>query len=89
MKWSKRTAQGFSPGFGMQNKRALKVARDVSATGGTNTPLSEHNPRSPLSGRFNTLPDPGLKPWAVLLSHFMAESSSACCSHAKLLAINA
>jgi hypothetical protein len=34
MKLSDRTAQGFSPGFGMQNQRALKAAPDVMRIAG-------------------------------------------------------
>src|SRR5215470_13996003 len=42
-----------------------KVAPDVSAVGGVNTSFTEHTRRSPLSGRFDALPNPGLKPWAI------------------------
>jgi hypothetical protein len=50
-----------------------KVAPDVRAIGGLNTPLAEHAPRSPLSGRLTVSPNPGLKPWAVLSDHFMVK----------------
>ena len=49
---------------------ALKVAPDVRRTGGLNTLFPKHIRRSPLSGRFNASPDPGLKPWAVLDTPF-------------------
>ena len=47
-----------------------KVAPDVGAIGGIHTTFPEHASRSPLSGRFPALPDPGLKPWAVLFTPF-------------------
>jgi hypothetical protein len=89
MKWFNRTAE-VSAGFcreaavdyspGLQpwvreiQTRALKVAPDVCETGGVNTQFPEPTPRSPLSGRFNAPTTPGLKPWAILLDHFMVKN---------------
>jgi hypothetical protein len=68
----------YSPGLQPWVSRlpigALKVAPDVSATDGINTLRPEQPPRSPLSGRFNCPPDPGLKPWAMLYSRSAAKS---------------
>jgi hypothetical protein len=83
MKWFERIAQdsvGFCSGVAIDNSpglqpwvrqietRALKVAPDVSANGGINTPSPEHAPRSPLSGRFDHLPNPGLKLFCATIS---------------------
>jgi len=35
-----------------------------------------HGVRPPLSGRFDGLPHPGLKPWAILSNHFMVQDLS-------------
>ncbi|HYZ71757.1 MAG TPA: hypothetical protein VE641_01680 [Chthoniobacterales bacterium] len=85
MKWFKRTAResvgfcrgaaidyspGLQPWVSQTETRALKVAPDVSVTGGVNTPCPEHTRRSPLSGRFIASPHPALKPWAILYNRF-------------------
>jgi hypothetical protein len=85
MKWFNRTAQvsggfcreaardhspGLQPWVRQIETRALKVAPDVRAIGGINPPFPERTRRSPLSGRFNVSPNPGLKPWAVLSGPF-------------------
>jgi hypothetical protein len=66
MKWFKRIAResvgccrgaaidhspGLQPWVRQIERSALKVAPDVRAIGGLNTPFAEHTPRSPLSGR--------------------------------------
>jgi hypothetical protein len=51
-------------------RSASRVAPDVCAIGGINPPFPERTRRSPLSGRFNVSPNPGLKPWAVLSGPF-------------------
>jgi hypothetical protein len=65
---------GLQPWVSPIETRALKMAPDVGAIGGVNAPFPEHSPRSPLSGRFRPLPNPGLKPWAILSGQFMAKS---------------
>jgi hypothetical protein len=61
---------GLQPWVRQIEKRALKVAPDVRETGATNRPSVERTRRSPLSGRSNALPNPGLKPWAILYNRF-------------------
>jgi hypothetical protein len=68
-KGQKIIAQGFNPGLLVAKRCALKVAPDVSATREINTPWVEHNSRPPLSGRSDFLPNPGLKPWAMIFCH--------------------
>jgi hypothetical protein len=65
---------GLQPWVGGLPSGALKVAPDVSATHGINTSLPEQPPRSPLSGRFDYWPDPGLKPWAMFYGRSAAKS---------------
>jgi hypothetical protein len=51
-----------------------KMAPDVRESGGINALFLEHTCRSPLSGRSNASPNPGLKPWAILSDHFMVKN---------------
>ena len=92
MKWFNRTTQvsvgfcreaatdhspGLQPWVRQIQTRALKVAPDVGAIGGINTTFPEHAPRSPLSGRFHSLPSPGLKPWAIMYNRFAVNPTGA------------
>ena len=61
---------GLQPWVASLKSGALKVAPEVIATGGISALSPEHIHRSPLSGRFNCLPDPGLKPWANFCHRF-------------------
>jgi hypothetical protein len=70
----KENSPGLQPWVRSSQSHALKVASDVSATDKINTLYSEQTSRSPLSGRSDCLPDPGLKPWAVICSPFGRES---------------
>ena len=72
----KHYSPGLQPWVSRLGNGALKVAPDVSATGGINTLCAEQTLRSPLSGRSNFLPYPGLKPWAILLDHFIVRAVS-------------
>jgi hypothetical protein len=74
-KGQKIIAQGFSPGLVVTKRCALKVAPDVGTTGEINAPRLEQSSRPPLSGRTNFLPNPGLKPWAMVFRPFGAEST--------------
>ena len=65
---------GLQPWVGSLVSRALKVAPEVSATGGIERLRREPISRPPLSGRFQCLLNPGLKPWAMVLSRFAAKS---------------
>ena len=65
---------GLQPWVSRSSSGALKVAPDVSATDGINTSRPGQPPRSPLSGRFDCSPDPGLKPLAMVYSRFAARS---------------
>ena len=67
---------GLQPWVSRLPSGALK-ALDVSATDGINTSRPEQPARSPLSGRFDCSPDPGLKPWAMLYSRSAAKSAKA------------
>ena len=89
MKWSDRTAQGFSAGLGRALNRPESGGRKgafvdwrVSSTG-----------RAIIGCHFQgipfCIPNLRLKPWAVLSSHFMAKSSIERCCHARLSATNA
>ncbi|HYZ71991.1 MAG TPA: hypothetical protein VE641_02870 [Chthoniobacterales bacterium] len=73
MKWLERTAQGFNPGL------ASLVECPESGIRGSERPvesmreLRKHTGRTPLSGRILLHGYPGLKPWAILLGHFVAK----------------
>jgi hypothetical protein len=78
MKWPKRTAQGFSPGFAAK-AFDLKVSTEVRYPGlqadyiaHLNDSISvKLNPnRSPFQGVRSKNPYPGLKPWAMVLARF-------------------
>jgi hypothetical protein len=87
-RWHNRIAQGFfSPGYDNEFGCALKARpnkipsvpvasvtiQDLSAICGEVTHAAYESPfRSPLQGESLSKPDPGLKPWAILLCHFVA-----------------
>ena len=52
-----------------------KLAPDVRALGGINTPPPEHTLRSPLSGRIDASPNPGLNPWAVFCNRLAVKAA--------------
>ena len=76
-------AQGFSPGRGFKSSPPCKDDRFVIVLQAETTrPLTTYvgrplcpkrTPGSPLSGRLNYLPNPGLKPWAMFCSRFAAK----------------
>ena len=78
MKWLERTAQGFSPGE-TANGAALKgrpngVQLFYSHSWPVKCPPARAAPKTAaLTGRLLCGRYPGLKPWAVLLNHFMVE----------------
>jgi hypothetical protein len=84
MKWSHRIAQGFSPGW-TSPKTALKVATEWGRLFQHDHPKLSHRSTHPaliqhhtfgrhFQGDFGVLPHPGLKPWAILLDHFMVKN---------------
>jgi hypothetical protein len=102
MKWHNRTAQGFSPGDDNEFGCALKgrpnkipsvpvwsvTIQDLGAVCGEVTHAAYEQPfRSPIQGESLLEPDPGLKPWAILFSHFMADALRASLRHAHKLLI--
>jgi hypothetical protein len=85
--WLNRIAQGFSPGYGRYSGRALsgrpsedRVCRWFplvlepwrSVRRRRNARRARITLRSPLQGDHSCRNDPGLKPWAILSSHFVA-----------------
>jgi hypothetical protein len=76
-------AQGFSPGRGSKSSPPCKGDRFTIGLQDETTRLlttyvgrplhPKRTPRSPLSGRLNYLPNPGLKPWAMFCSRFAAK----------------
>ena len=71
MKWFKRIAQGFNPGFAARKRcpesgtRGWGVACEFE-TEHQKTSLGRH-----FQGGCCAAPHPGLKPWAVLSDHSM------------------
>jgi hypothetical protein len=87
MKWSERIAQGFSPGYDVA-RRALKVAAEVDVQV---VFARQSTDRTPTSGatfraRFSSS-NPGLKPWAILLDHFMVKPNQLVFSQSQLVRI--
>src|SRR5258708_19297730 len=84
MKWSNRIAHGFSPGWATpqhrpeSGDRMCGVESRPDVTNGVRVcdgHAGRKGPtRSPLSGRSSDLSTPGLKPWAILLDHFMVKN---------------
>jgi hypothetical protein len=81
MKWSHRIAQGFSPGW-TSPKTALKWRPSKAVSSSTTIPncslvrnipalIQRHTFGRHFQGDLEVLPHPGLKPWAILLDHFM------------------
>src|SRR5260370_27082777 len=81
MKWLNRIAQGFSPGDHgpSENRpegatehylppRSVTVSNALAAD-----PCAQPICRSPLQGDVKDANYPGLKPWAILFCHFMAD----------------
>jgi hypothetical protein len=76
MKWFERTAQGFSPGKRPMANRPARVTdkcivfanRIVNAK---TARAANKSVRLPFQGNAAYFCDPGLKPWAVFLNHFM------------------
>jgi hypothetical protein len=74
MKWFKRIAQGFSPGS-HGAKHALKVASESRVSGvAMLIPRIALNLGGHYQGTSPRPPNPGLKPWAILLNHFMVKT---------------
>jgi hypothetical protein len=73
MKWLKRTAQGFNPGLAGQAECPESGTRGSERFVESKRRCRKHVPWAPLSGRISRLGYPGLKPWAVLLDHFVAK----------------
>ena len=87
MKWLQRTAQGFNPGLAGQVECPEDGARDSERFVGSKRECRKHVPRAPLfllrpdlpanyggqAGGYCGSEYPGLKPWAVLLDHFVAK----------------
>jgi hypothetical protein len=87
MKWFKRIAQGFSPGS-HGAKHALKVASESRVSGvamliprialnlGCHFPAvaRQREAMADKQGTSPRPPNPGLKPWAILLNHFMVKT---------------
>jgi hypothetical protein len=86
MKWQHRIAQGFSPGYGHQwvrpegaperdseRSHGPALTQDLKAIDGD---VARHQVRttfrSPFQGDLIYGLNPGLKPWAILFSHFVA-----------------
>jgi hypothetical protein len=76
MKWFERTAQGFSPGERPKpnrperlTDRCVDVARMIVTVNIAD--VANKSVRLPLQGNVANSGYPGLKPWAVLLNHFM------------------
>jgi len=76
MKWFERTAQGFSPGKRPKpnrperaTDRCVVFARMIVTVNIADA--ANKSVRLPLQGSAATSGYPGLKPWAVLLNHFM------------------
>ena len=78
MKWSERTAQGFSLASALgqgANMCALQVAPEETSFGiGTVDPQATPKHRAPLSGHVSVSTNPGLKPSAILSDHFMVRN---------------
>jgi hypothetical protein len=83
MKWSNRSAQGFSPGWS-EPRIALKVATEWGRLFQHDHPKLSHRSKQPaliqhhtfgrhFQGDLGVLLHPGLKPWADLLDHFMVK----------------
>ena len=86
-KWQNRTAQGFSPGLlqkrdrpeprnlsGEQGDRRGGSGRDTALNSwvGDENEQTQFSFGRPFRARPRSLINPGLKPWAILSSHFVA-----------------
>ena len=77
MKWRNRTAQAFRPGKASHRIGPERATESLGRSAVSDERGSPHvGPKSrvsaALSGRMLQQIYPGLKPWAVLLRHFMA-----------------
>jgi hypothetical protein len=74
MKWSNRIVQGFNPEYDVA-RRALKVAIEARVFRLFARRSPDHAQTSGATFRARFVPSHrGLKPWAVLLDHFMVNT---------------
>ena len=76
MKWSERTAQGFSPGLAEYRKCPESGTRGWELFVDSQREYQEPRVGRHLRGASLHFAYPGLKPWAVLSDHFMVKKQS-------------
>jgi hypothetical protein len=85
---AKEDSQGFGSGWDRKKDRSERTAEKYSAQRSKfricGTRGQHHSCSGAFSGRVNGYcPDPGLKPWAILFSHFVATAISPYCKYGR------